>query len=118
MTTPGRLPGTRRGRREITLPGAVLLSGLAIGLIRAYQWTISPLLPRSCRFAPSCSEYAAEAVQRHGALAGTALAARRILRCHPWGGDGYDPVPDRPWRLGHADCHHHPAGDGHPHPSR
>lgn len=94
------------------------LSAVAIGLIRAYQWVISPLLPKSCRFAPSCSEYAAEAMARHGLLAGGVLAARRLLRCHPWGGDGYDPVPDHPWRqLRHA-CHDHPAGDGHPHPSR
>jgi putative membrane protein insertion efficiency factor len=94
----------------------------AISLIRVYQWVISPLLPRSCRFAPSCSEYAAEAIQRHGALAGFWLTARRLLRCHPWGGDGYDPVPDHPslhlpWRqLG--GCGHDPAaGDGHTHPS-
>jgi putative membrane protein insertion efficiency factor len=94
------------------------LSAAAIGLIRIYQWVISPLFPRSCRFAPSCSEYAAEAMSRHGPLAGGVLAARRILRCHPWGGDGYDPVPDRPWRHLRHGSHDHPAGDGHPHPSR
>jgi len=94
----------------------------AIGLIRVYQWGISPLLPRSCRFAPSCSEYAAEAVARHGVLTGFWLALRRILRCHPWGGDGYDPVPDRLWPA-HR-CDHHPAGGdhasgiNHPHPIR
>jgi len=62
-------------------------------LIRAYQLLVSPILPPSCRFLPSCSDYAAEAVARHGALRGLYLAARRLLRCHPWGGSGYDPVP-------------------------
>ena len=67
----------------------------AIGLIRVYQWLISPLLPRACRFAPSCSEYAAEAIALHGVARGGFLALRRLLRCHPWGGDGFDPVPQR-----------------------
>ncbi len=80
------------------------VGGIAIGLIRIYQWVISPLFPKSCRFAPSCSEYAAEAIRRHGMLSGGWLGLRRILRCHPWGGDGYDPVPDRAWRAKH--CHH------------
>lgn len=66
------------------------------GLIRAYQWTIAPVLGANCRYAPSCSEYACEAIGRHGALAGIWLGARRILRCNPWGGAGYDPVPDEP----------------------
>lgn len=70
------------------------LAGLCILCIRIYQWTVAPLLPRSCRFAPSCSEYAAEALARHGILGGSWLALRRILRCHPWGGSGYDPVPE------------------------
>lgn len=61
--------------------------------IRAYQWLISPLLPPSCRFLPTCSDYAFEAIGRHGALHGLALAAWRLARCHPWGGSGYDPVP-------------------------
>ena len=67
----------------------------AIGLIRVYQWLVSPLLPRACRFAPSCSEYAAEAIALHGVARGGWLALRRLLRCHPWGGDGFDPVPQR-----------------------
>jgi putative membrane protein insertion efficiency factor len=67
---------------------------LAILLIRLYQWALSPLLPRTCRFTPSCSEYAAEAVLAHGLWRGMGLAGRRLLRCHPWGGHGYDPVPD------------------------
>lgn len=65
----------------------------AIGLVRLYQWLLSPLLPPACRFAPSCSEYAAEALARHGLFRGLWLAARRLARCHPWGGHGYDPVP-------------------------
>lgn len=92
---------------------------LAVGLIRVYQWVISPILPRSCRFAPSCSEYAAEAIASHGALAGGWLALRRLARCHPWGGDGYDPVPDQPWLGGLSACSHsHPADLGRPDFSR
>jgi putative membrane protein insertion efficiency factor len=76
------------------------------GLIRLYQWTVSPLFPPSCRYAPSCSQYAAEAVTRYGALRGGWLALRRILRCHPWGGAGLDPVPDLPaGRLPKPDPH-------------
>lgn len=62
-------------------------------LIAAYQRLLSPLLPRSCRFFPSCSTYAAEAIARHGAARGLVLAVRRILRCHPFHPGGYDPVP-------------------------
>ncbi len=58
-----------------------------------YQRCISPLTPPSCRFTPTCSEYARQAIIKHGPLRGTYLAIRRILRCHPWGGSGYDPVP-------------------------
>jgi uncharacterized protein len=65
---------------------------LRIG-VRAYQLFVSPLLPPSCRFLPSCSDYAIEALDRHGALRGGGLALRRLARCHPWGGSGYDPVP-------------------------
>ena len=61
--------------------------------IRLYQVAISPYTPPSCRFIPSCSEYARQAIAKHGPLKGSALALRRILRCHPWGGSGYDPVP-------------------------
>ena len=59
----------------------------------AYRWLLSPLLPPSCRFYPSCSQYALWALERHGALRGTALAARRVLRCHPHHPGGLDPVP-------------------------
>jgi putative membrane protein insertion efficiency factor len=61
--------------------------------IAGYRRIISPLLPRSCRFYPSCSAYAAEAIERHGSARGLVLAARRILRCHPFHPGGYDPVP-------------------------
>lgn len=61
--------------------------------IRFYQLCISPMLPPSCRFVPTCSQYALEAIRKHGPFRGTYLAVRRILRCHPWGGSGYDPVP-------------------------
>ncbi|MFQ5537310.1 MAG: membrane protein insertion efficiency factor YidD [Gemmatimonadota bacterium] len=63
------------------------------GLIRFYQVAISPWTPGSCRYVPTCSEYARQAVGLHGAFRGGWMAVRRILRCHPWGGYGYDPVP-------------------------
>lgn len=61
--------------------------------IRFYQYTISPLTPPSCRFVPTCSQYGIEAIRKHGALKGSWLTVKRICRCHPWGGSGYDPVP-------------------------
>lgn len=64
-----------------------------IALIRIYQYAISPFLGRRCRFFPSCSEYAAESLIRHGAIKGLWLSVRRIGRCHPWQPGGYDPVP-------------------------
>lgn len=63
--------------------------------VRFYQWVISPLLPASCRYSPTCSAYAIQSLRCHGPLRGGWLALRRILRCHPWGGMGYDPVPER-----------------------
>lgn len=66
-----------------------------IWLIRLYQIVLSPILPPSCRYRPTCSAYAIEALRRHGALRGGWLAVKRIGRCHPWGGHGYDPVPPR-----------------------
>lgn len=62
--------------------------------IRFYKYAISPLMAGRCRFVPTCSSYAEEAVQQYGAIKGGYLATRRILRCHPWGGMGYDPVPE------------------------
>jgi putative membrane protein insertion efficiency factor len=61
--------------------------------LRGYRLLVSPVLPRSCRFYPSCSQYAEEALLRHGACRGTWLAARRLCRCGPWCAGGYDPVP-------------------------
>ncbi|NUO80404.1 membrane protein insertion efficiency factor YidD [candidate division KSB1 bacterium] len=66
---------------------------LLVFLIRVYQKLISPLLPPSCRFYPSCSEYACQAIQKYGVMKGAYLAGRRLLRCHPWHAPGYDPVP-------------------------
>ena len=70
------------------------LSWPLIGLVKLYRVAISPWLGMNCRFQPTCSEYAIEALQRHGVFRGSWLAAKRIGRCHPWGGSGYDPVPD------------------------
>lgn len=64
-------------------------------IIRFYQVAISPYTPASCRFAPTCSNYAIEALEKHGLLQGGWLALRRISKCHPWGGSGYDPVPEK-----------------------
>ncbi|MBX3238446.1 MAG: membrane protein insertion efficiency factor YidD [Chitinophagaceae bacterium] len=64
-----------------------------IWLIKLYQLILSPVLGRSCRFTPTCSQYGIEALRKHGLLKGLWLTARRISRCHPWGGHGYDPVP-------------------------
>ncbi|MCC8035352.1 MAG: membrane protein insertion efficiency factor YidD [Rikenellaceae bacterium] len=64
-----------------------------IVLVRFYQYCISPFMPNSCRFTPSCSVYAVEALRRHGPLKGLWLTVRRLARCNPWGGSGYDPVP-------------------------
>ena len=79
-----------------------MLNALLRGLIRAYQLLVAPLLPPSCRYVPSCSQYAAQAIAEHGSLRGSWLALRRLLRCHPWGGSGYDPVPPA-----HAHAHRH-----------
>ena len=66
---------------------------LLMALVRFYRRFISPYTRPSCRFIPTCSQYALEALRKHGPLRGLYLAVRRILRCHPWGGSGYDPVP-------------------------
>lgn len=86
-----------------------LARGFAKGLIRGYQLFLSPILPASCRYQPTCSQYALEAVERFGALKGGWLALRRIGRCHPWGGFGYDPVPEaEPGRHNHShECRGH-----------
>ena len=70
------------------------LAHLLRGLIRTYQYAIAPFLHGRCRYLPTCSHYALEAIERHGATKGIVLAGLRLARCHPWGGAGYDPVPD------------------------
>ena len=70
-----------------------LLTALLLLPIYFYQRCISPLTPPSCRFTPTCSEYEVQALRKHGPLKGLYLTVRRLLRCHPWGGSGYDPVP-------------------------
>ncbi|MDV6344860.1 MULTISPECIES: membrane protein insertion efficiency factor YidD [unclassified Nitrosomonas] len=66
---------------------------LMIGLIKLYQYCISPFFPPSCRFSPTCSNYASEALTKYGLIKGMILSIGRILRCHPWNRGGYDPVP-------------------------
>ena len=88
----------------------MIARAICILAIRSYQWVIAPLLPLSCRYAPSCSAYAIEAIDRHGVIAGGWLAARRLLRCHPWGGSGFDPVPQRLGGIGRDVRRHlHPS---------
>lgn len=72
-----------------------MLSHLAVSAVRGYKRLVSPLLPPACRFAPTCSEYAAEAIEKHGLLRGVWLAVRRIVRCAPWHPGGFDPVPEK-----------------------
>jgi putative membrane protein insertion efficiency factor len=81
-------------KRGMPLASA-LATGCAIGAVRTYQWTVRPMIGPNCRFWPSCSDYAIEAFRQHGALRGSALAARRILRCNPWHAGGVDLVPGR-----------------------
>lgn len=69
------------------------LTALLVALIRGYKTVISPLLPPSCRFYPTCSTYSMEAIQKYGPFRGVWMGVRRIARCHPWNDGGYDPVP-------------------------
>jgi len=84
----------------LNVPKSILIFG-----IRVYRWTVSPLLTflfgpaGGCRFTPSCSQYAMDAIDSRGALAGGWLAARRICRCHPWGDGGHDPAPEKEFRI-------------------
>lgn len=70
-----------------------MFKSFALFLIRMYKMLISPLLPASCRFVPTCSQYTYEAIERYGVLKGSWMGAKRISRCHPWHPGGYDPVP-------------------------
>jgi putative membrane protein insertion efficiency factor len=79
-------------------PGPVAWA--ALRALRGYKLLVSPLFAGSCRYLPSCSDYTAEAIARHGAAAGIGLGVHRLCRCHPFGGSGYDPVPEsNPWRA-------------------
>jgi uncharacterized protein len=77
------------------------LAQAAIATVIAYQWTIRPVIGAHCRFWPSCSDYAIDALRQHGAVRGGALAARRVLRCNPWHEGGWDPVPEPNRPTGH-----------------
>ncbi len=72
---------------------SALIAKLFIGLLRAYQMAISPLLPGSCRYSPTCSQYGVEALRKHGPWRGGWLTLKRFISCNPWGGHGHDPVP-------------------------
>lgn len=80
------------------------MKALLLLLLRFYKLCISPFLGQNCRFYPSCSDYAREAVITHGALKGSVLAGRRLCKCHPWNAGGFDPVPPA-----HHDCADHPT---------
>ena len=82
-----------------------LFARCLVGIVHAYRLIISPYLPASCRYHPTCSAYALEAIRCHGGLAGTWLALKRLLRCHPWGGSGADPVPEAGHAQGSARSH-------------
>ena len=76
------------------MPVSRPLNRFVRAVLKGYKWVVSPLLGPRCRHLPTCSEYADEAIERHGILRGTGLAVRRVARCHPWGSSGYDPVPE------------------------
>ena len=79
---------------------AQIIGNLPAGLIRTYQLVISPFLAGSCRYQPTCSRYALDAIDLHGPFKGSWLAVRRIARCHPWGSSGFDPVPAKKAEIG------------------
>ncbi len=78
--------------RKVTIKQILIFPFVA--LVKMYQNLISPLTPATCRYHPTCSHYTIEALQKHGLIKGSFLATKRIFSCHPWGGSGYDPVPD------------------------
>ncbi|MEX0811486.1 MAG: membrane protein insertion efficiency factor YidD [Chitinophagales bacterium] len=79
-----------------------MISKLFIFVIRLYQLIISPIFPASCRYTPTCSQYAVEAIGEWGSIKGSYLAVKRILSCHPWGGHGHDPVPKKTKQNDHS----------------
>ncbi len=85
-------------------PGQSAAAHILVGVITFYRYTLSAFLGRHCRFLPTCSEYASDAIRQHGAWRGSILAVGRILRCNPWGGEGFDPVPQTTegawWQVG------------------
>ena len=86
------MPSPRFWQRSLGVLKRIVAFPL-IMLVRFYQLCLSPLKPPSCRFTPTCSQYAIEALRKHGPIKGLYLTTKRLLRCHPWGGSGYDPVP-------------------------
>lgn len=99
LDNPGTTRGSRgggecgKGRFSALVVVEQVVARVLIGTIRGYRLLVSPLLAASCRFHPSCSTYAIDAVQRYGAAKGSRLALQRICRCHPWNAGGHDPVP-------------------------
>ncbi len=85
---------TAASRSEAEKSRGTHISRLFVALVRGYKRFVSPLLPPACRFVPSCSEYAAAAIEKHGTFNGVGLAVRRIVRCAPWHPGGFDPVPE------------------------
>lgn len=109
----------RRGRGFLGLIGRVPRMVLRAPIL-LYRYTLSSFMGRQCRYLPTCSEYADEAISRHGAWPGLFMATARLCRCHPWGGHGYDPVPGElppegrwylPWRYGRWRCEAPPQGE-------
>lgn len=81
-----------------------IINAIFIFPVKIYQWIISPILPQSCRYNPTCSNYMIQAIKEWGPFKGIYLGTKRILSCHPWGGAGEDPVPQNPKR--HVNCKH------------
>ncbi|HMH22603.1 MAG TPA: membrane protein insertion efficiency factor YidD [Puia sp.] len=94
MCAENELERDRAASKHRILTRIRYISGLPfVALIRVYQWVISPLIGPKCRFTPTCSHYAIEALKKYGIFKGAWLSLKRIARCHPWGGHGVDPVP-------------------------
>ena len=106
MAATGKLYAVMAGSFLLTARSRLkrLPTVLALALLAAYRWFLSPYLGQSCRFEPTCSHYATEAINRFGVIKGTWLTIRRLGRCHPWCEGGYDPVPDDSSKRGCGDC--------------